>query len=607
MSVRDFDLIDSRTPSRYIGPDTKLISKSIAGLAQSGFALILLHAGPAYGKVCMSSRRNSFSSLPVGLLAFSLLLISAPAEEISDTSIHITADAKSPSRPLVHFWSKVVGAGRANEGLRATWQEELQTAHRYAGFEYVRFHGLFHDDMFVYREDEQGHPIYNFQYIDDLFDRMLATGVRPFVELSFTPAEMATVKGTTFWWMANGSPPKDDNKWAGLIRATVEHLEARYGADEVRKWYFEVWNEPNLDGFFKNGTQQQYFELYKITALTIKQVDPALRVGGPTTSNFDLDQKALKAALASGKPYDPLKIPWRPVWIDAFLAYAKANNLPVDFVSTHPYPQDFTIEDPNLPNHEHLRRSIDSTRDDLRMLRQIVDASPYPHAEIQLTEWNSSPSPTDLTHDSLAAASFIVKTNLDSIGYVDSLSYWVFTDVFEENRKTDSVFHGSFGLINYQEIVKPAFHGYRFLNELGDELLDRTDGAIVTRDKVSGKVTALAYNYPPEEKIALPLSDTLAQADALDASGSARDLDIHLRGLAPGASLLVETLDRRHGDAVAVWEAMGKPEPPTREQTRVLREAAWATQKEVVQADSNGNLNLRRRLEPWSLVLVKQF
>lgn len=533
--------------------------------------------------------------------------VGAQQPSAKGTEIRLSVEVNAPGTPLVHFWSKIVGAGRANEGLRSTWQEELKTAVESDGFQYVRFHGLFHDDMFVYREDEQGRPIYNFQYIDDLFDRMLATGVRPFVELSFSPSEMATVKGTTMWWQANGSPPKDYNKWAGLVKAFTEHCVARYGIEEVRKWYFEVWNEPNLDGFFKNGTQQQYFELYKITAVTIKQVDPDLRVGGPTTSNFNLDEKALKEARSGGKGYDPLSIPWRPIWIEDFLKYCKANNLPVDFVSTHPYPQDFDIDDPKLPNGGHLRRSVNSTRDDLQMLRQIIDASPYPKAEIQLTEWSSSPSPLDHTHDSLAAAAFIVKTNLDSIGFVDSLSYWVFTDVFEENRKTDSVFHGCFGLINYQEIVKPTFHAYRFLNQLGDELVDRTDGAIVTRDKATGKMTALAYNYPVEEKIAIPVTDTLADADALDGSGSARDMDIRLRGLPPGTAFLVETLDRAHGNAVAVWEAMGQPEPPDREQTRVLREAAWATEKEIVRVDDTGTLDLHRSIGPWSVVLVKEF
>lgn len=540
-----------------------------------------------------------------GVLTRGASAAQAGASSVS-TAIRIDARATAPGKPLVHFWSKVVGAGRANEGLRATWQEELETAHKYDGFQYVRFHGLFHDDMFVYREDEQGQPIYNFQYIDDLFDRMLDKGVRPFVELSFSPSELATVKNTTFWWQANGSPPSDYNKWADLVRATVQHCVDRYGIDEVRRWYFEVWNEPNLTKPFFRGTQQQYFDLYKITAQTIKAIDPQLRVGGPATSNFHMDRDALLAAQASGKPFDPLTIPWHPIWIEDFLTYCHANNLPVDFVSTHPYPQDFAIDEPGMPHGGHFRRSINSTRDDLRTLRKIIDASPYPHAEIQLTEWNSSPSPLDHSHDSLAAAAFIVKTNLDSIGLVDSLSYWTFTDVFEENRKTDSVFHGGFGLINYQQIVKPAFHAYRFLNELGDQVLSRTDGAIVTRDKATRRIVAMAYNYPPEEKVSLPPTNSLTAADAIDSSGSARDLTIDLRGLPANASFLIETLDRRHGDAVEAWEEMGRPEPPNRDQTAVLRKAAWATAKEIVHADQSGSLAIHRPIAAWSLVLVKQ-
>ncbi len=300
---------------------------------------------------------------------------------------------------------------------------------------------------------------------------------------------------TTFWWQANGSVPNDYDKWAELVRHLVEHCIQRYGIEEVRQWYFEVWNEPNLfQPFFRNGSQQKYFELYKKTVTTIKAIDPRLRVGGPATSNFHIDPVGLDAARKSGKPFDPAILPWKPVWVVDFLNYCKANDLPVDFVSTHPYPQDFAIDAPGMPRGGTFRRDVDSTRDDLRTLRKIVDASPYPKAEIHLTEWSSSPSPLDHSHDSLAAAAFIVKTNLESVGLVDSLSYWTFSDVFEENRRTDSIFHGGFGLINYQEIVKPAFHAYRFLNELGDQVLEQNAGSIVTRNSKSGLVTALAYN-----------------------------------------------------------------------------------------------------------------
>jgi xylan 1,4-beta-xylosidase len=525
----------------------------------------------------------------------------------SGTAIHLTADAKGEGKPLVHFWSKVVGAGRANEGLRATWQEELEMAGHFDGFQYVRFHGIFQDDMFVYREDEHGKPIYNFQYIDDLYDRMLAKGIRPFVELSFSPGPLAPIHNTTFWWHADGSPPSDYNKWADLVHAFVEHCVQRYGRDEVRQWYFEVWNEPNLyQSFFRGGSQEKYFELYKITTETIKTIDPQLRVGGPATSNFNMDSEALKRAQSSGKPFDPFTIPWRPVWIDDFLRYCHDNHLPLDFVSTHPYPQDFAIDEPGMPKGSGYRRSIDSTRDDLRTMRRIINASPYSKAEIHLTEWNSSPSPTDHSHDSLAAATFIAKTNLESIGLVDSLSYWTFTDVFEENRNTDSIFHGGFGLINYQEIVKPGFHAYRFMNALGDEILTQTTGGIVSRDSKSRLISVIAYNYPPETKVSLPVAHTQEAADSIDGSGSSRDLSLSVTRLPANASFLVETLDKEHGDAITAWEAMGRPEPPNREQTVVLRKLAWNTEEQVVRTDGEGRLHLTMNLPPWSIVLIKR-
>ena len=165
------------------------------------------------------------------------------------------------------------------------WLEQLRLVHEACGFRYVRFHGLFHDDMFVYREAD-GRAIYNFQYVDDLFDRMLAIGVRPFVEFGFCPGDLATEKATVFWWKANGSPPKSLTRWGELVGRITRHWVDRYGIDEVRQWRFEVWNEPNLHGFF-TGTKSQYFELYKVTVNAVKAIDPDLRVGGrPRATSF---------------------------------------------------------------------------------------------------------------------------------------------------------------------------------------------------------------------------------------------------------------------------------------------------------------------------------
>lgn len=523
-------------------------------------------------------------------------------------AVTLKADSRDPGKPLVHFWSTTVGAGRANEGLRASWQEQLRLAASAAGFRYVRFHGLFHDDMFVYQE-QNGKPIYNFQYIDDVYDRMLDAGVRPFVELSFSPADMATVNATTMWWKANGSPPKDYQKWSSLVSAFARHCIDRYGIDEVRTWYFEVWNEPDLHAFFE-GTRTQYFELYKVTARALKQVDAQLRVGGPATSNFvpdarfDGEVEDHSPPIEAKSNVDLYSLSWHPVWVEQFLDYCHRNQLPVDFVSTHPYPTDFVVDE-NGTGHS-LVRSVNSTREDLRNIRGIVERSPYPKAEIHLTEWNSSPWLNDYTHDSLPAATFIVKENLESAGLVDSLSYWTFTDVFEEGGGDPTIFHGGFGLINFQGIVKPAFHAYRLLNCLGDELLASSWVGVVTRDRKSGKLSALLYNYPAAIRTAPPTTNSLAEADQMVTTGEAQPADIVLTGMPANAPILIETLDKNHGNATAAWEQMGRPEPPTREQTRILRQAAQETKKETLHADRSGKFVLHRNLPPWAVLLVRQ-
>ncbi|MHC4871291.1 MAG: GH39 family glycosyl hydrolase [Planctomycetota bacterium] len=521
----------------------------------------------------------------------------------------IKADKKDSGEKYEPFWSFCVGAGRANEGLRAGWQEQLDTVVKNCGFRYIRFHGLFHDDMCVYREEE-GEPVYNWQYVHDLFDRLLDKGIKPFVELGFCPREIASIEETCFWWKGHGSPPKDYDKWGALVESFVNNCIERYGIAEVRSWYFEVWNEPNLDFFFA-GTKSQYFKLYKVSAEVIKKIDPQLRVGGPATSNFVPDERfdgetedTSKHKTWSRDDIDAFE--WKGVWIEDFLNYCTENKLPVDFISTHPYPTDFAI-DPDGKAKGQRTRSVDSTRVDLLWLKKTVEKSVYPEAEIHLTEWNSSPAARDFSHDYIQAATYIVKCNVESIGIVESLSYWTFTDIFEEHRGGDTAFHGGFGMITFQGIPKPAFHAYRMLSKLGDEILSRDTGSIVTRDSSTGKIAALCYHYPPEIKKAVPTSKLKTDmAEETASSGSKTELEISLSGLSVGSTIEVDVLDRSNGSAIEMWLENGAPHSPNRELTEKLKSCGWATEKTEYKADADGCFNLQKEIEPWAVLLVRE-
>ena len=513
----------------------------------------------------------------------------------------------APAQPLPHTWSVGTCAGRANEGLRASWAEQLRTVKEHCGFEYLRMHGLFDDDMCIYFERKDGSAVYNWQYVDDVYDRMLEIGVRPFVELSFFPKGIDRDGGKEQMWYRNrvSFDAAKMPKWGALVKAFAEHCIERYGIDEVRRWYFEVWNEPNLDFGFFDGTKSDYFLLYEVTAKALKSIDPQLRVGGPATSNFIADRRHEGERTDNSKsvfyPQEEVnKQQWKGIWIEEFIDYCHRRQLPIDFISCHAYPTDYAL-DPVTKHGRDAIRYVHSLRDDLRWARDIIRQSPYPNAELHITEWSTSPNSRDLMHDLLPPAAYIVKANLENAGGAGSIMYWTFTDIFEEKGGGEEIFHGGFGMINFQGIVKPSFHAYRMLNQLGDQQLYNTDPLVVTRDSRSGRITALAYNYPAEFEMRVPsIRDAGNYMQA-----SAKDIDLKLTGLQPNQTFIIETLDKDHGFAYDEWLRLGRPHSPTRQQTQLLRDSAWDTDTDIIRADANGCLTLKRTLQPWSLMLVK--
>ena len=517
-------------------------------------------------------------------------------------------DTKSKGQTYDKFWNKCVGAGRANEGLRAGWLEHLEVVKENCGFEYVRFHGLFHDDMFVYFPKENGKVHYNWQYIDELFDRMLKIAVKPFVELAFFPKEMAAPNSKTqFWWKASITP--DDNnfgKWHDLVKAFTQHVVDRYGIEEIKTWYFEVWNEPNLTLGFWDGTKSQYFRLYKESALAVKSVDKSLKIGGPSTSNFVADNRY------EGETYDKSKSvfyandvintkEWKSPWMEDFIAYCEKENLPLDFITTHPYPTDYAL-DPETGRGRSAARYAKSAQDDMNYLRKLIAKSKYPKAEIHLTEWSTSPSSRDNMHDNLPAAAYIIKTNLDCIGLTNSLSYWTFTDVFEEKGGGETIFHGGFGMINYQGIVKPSFHAYRMLQQLGDQKLYYSEPLFVSKSSKTNKIIALAYNYPKEFEMSVPQGGNVKNY----MTASAKKLSFSLKSLAPNANFQIEILDNEHGNIKPYYDKLNLKDTPTQQQTEMLKIKAWETKKEYVQADKNGKIDIEMELSPWECVLIRE-
>ncbi|TWF35245.1 xylan 1,4-beta-xylosidase [Chitinophaga polysaccharea] len=380
----------------------------------------------------------------------------------------INIDFNKTAGKLNTQFNACVGAGRANEGLRADWQQQLAYVRKECGFRYIRMHGLLTDDMAVYTEDNKGNPVYNYMYIDVLFDFLQSIGMKPFVELGFMPSALASGGKTIFWWRGNVTPPKDYEKWAALVKDLTRHFTERYGADEVKTWYFEVWNEPNLDGFWA-GSQSDYFKLYTYSAKAIKSVNPSYRVGGPGTAGA--------------------------AWEPEMIAYCNKNNVPIDFISTHAY----GVKQGYLDEFGHSGTVLDknpmSISGDVLQSRKEIAGSAMPQLELHYTEWSASYTPADPIHDSYHEAAFVLQ-KLKQVGNAaNSMSYWVFTDIFEEPGPRFTPFHGGFGMLSTQGINKPVFYAYQFLNKLGNIELVNNDVASWGCKDAAGNMQVLAWDF----------------------------------------------------------------------------------------------------------------
>lgn len=456
----------------------------------------------------------------------------------------INVDFNHEKGTLNTMFNECVGAGRANEGLRADWQQQLALVKKECGFRYIRMHGLLTDDMGVYKEDKNGNPEYNYMYIDVLFDFLQSIGMKPFVELGFMPSALASGNKTIFWWRGNVTPPKDYNKWEALIRNLTQHWTERYGEEEVKSWYFEVWNEPNLSPGFWSSTQAEYFKLYDYSARAVKSVNPAYRVGGPGTAGA--------------------------AWESEMIDFCQKNNVPIDFISTHSYGVKQGFLDEHGNSGTVLSKDSMSVSGDVLQSRKEIAQSSKPNLELHYTEWSASYTPADPIHDSYHEAAYILE-KLKQVGTApQSMSYWVFTDIFEESAPRFTPFHGGFGLLNMQGIAKPAFYAYQLLNKLGNNELLNVDARSWACKDDKGDVQVLAWDFTnthPGDSV----NNQVYYVRDLPSKSKGK-LTINLANI-PGGNYALEVykVGYRCNDAFSTYLSMGKPSQLTKQQVAQIK------------------------------------
>lgn len=429
-----------------------------------------------------------------------------------------------------HYWELCTGSCHSYTALREDYRKQLKRAHDELGFKYVRFHGLLDDDMCICVADrdaagKQTGILYNFVNMDSIFDFLLGIGMKPFIELGFMPTVLASGTTTCFHYKGNVTPPADYGEWGKLIGLLAEHAAERYGYEEVRTWYFEVWNEPNLSYFF-TGTQDEYFKLYDYAARAVKSVDSRFRVGGPATSCNS--------------------------WIPDMIRHCRENDVPLDFISTHHYPTDDPLWRNGGISVEEFFKKIGGTLGayERGVLRKMTEKAREEAGNLPLiyTEWNTSAMTRDSKHDESYASAMIAKTLADNDGLVQGYSYWTFTDIFEEGSQIPGAFHGGFGLQTYAGIAKPAYRLFQLFHGLGTKRIGISSG------QSGGTVEALAAETESGYRIVV-YNHTVP-----DAPIGTENVRLDISAVPGKKSLTLYRIDDAHANATTVWKRTGSPE-----------------------------------------------
>lgn len=439
-------------------------------------------------------------------------------------SVRPTAEAGD----LPHFWEECVGSDRAAVGLRQQWLSDLERTKRDVGVKSVRFHGLFNEEMGVW---PAGAKSPNFLYVDTVFDAMLERGIHPLVELSFMPVGLASGTQTAFFYRGNATPPKDMAQWGELVKALATHCIDRYGIEEVAKWNFEVWNEPNLR-FFWSGTQQDYFELYKCSAKVLKSINARLRVGGPSTA--------------------------QTAWIGDMIEFCSAQDVPLDFISTHIYPDDIQSkvfgEGFHYPFEEVIPRALEQ-------VDAKIKTSKLPKLPLYITEW-SSQNPA-----------FIAHTMKGCRGLAEVMSYWTFDSVYEELGIAKSFLNNSFGLIGNRGVPRPSFYTFALLHKLGEKQVQCGGGPILATSRPDGSLAIMIWNLIPQtpgvrSSSGDPALQTSAQYSTL---GKETEIVLRIEGEHRHRRGSLTRVDDLNGNFVRAYKEMGSPAYPTTEQIEDLK------------------------------------
>lgn len=455
-------------------------------------------------------------------------------------------DLSLPTHPLHHRWRTFLGVGRAKELLYTDVQDMLRQIQQSVGFRYLRFHGIFSDDMLVCRTNKEGGLQFSFTFIDKALDFILSIGLKPLIQFSFMPSALAAdLSKTIFASPFTVSPPRRMEEWNLLVGLFLSHVRSRYGSAEIRSWLYSVWNEPDTSiQMFGFEDSDKFYELYQNTWNTVKAFDSELVFGSPSlypTTNHEVD------------------------WMKSFLSFTRTGDSVPQFMDIHYYSDDFETLKPgssSLATPGIFPADPNHFSSFLGKMEALVEEEGLSHLPLYITEWNLTVSHRNFINDTCFKAAYLAKNFLENYDRADAFGYWSLTDFMEEYQPSHQTYHGGLGLFTQNGIKKAHCYAMELMAKLGDELVCSGEGYFITR-RADGSLAAILYNYEHFNPLFLEegFGLTLTSRDGVFPQRRQLELTVKLTGLAPGLYRVRETiLNQQHGSSYDLWVEMGAPE-----------------------------------------------
>ncbi len=494
------------------------------------------------------------------------------------------------------FWKAAGSDHLFYHTLQPSGQYLLDRMEKTGSHVYLRSHHTFTKDIRhgvprgqnVYSEDKDGNPVYDFSNVNRVYQELVERGLKPIVEYDYLPAELEAGNegsaGNDEGMIMKNMGPNDWKKWSDLMKAATRNFIDVFGKEEVRTWYFEVWNEPDgwpvdqLDVFFK---------MYDVFVDAVTSVDAELKVGGPACYH-DYFLRPFLEHVVNGKNY-----------------VTGEKGTRIDFVSYHIY----GLSGSWLNNEPRIQPQVQRFTQGVLWLQRLLAGYPeLKDVEFHLNEWGMSSNyyrqvkdyPELVYRNNMESALFLVKL-VNSLYQIEDnykfptllLLYWGFSWEADE----DEFFVGKRELLTAGNTPKPIQTGFETLARLNEQRISVESipvnsryGVLATKSE-KGEVTLVAYNYEETDK-----------------NYENHEVLVEIKQLQPNTNYsIVETLlDKDHNNTYTTWEKMGKPASSENVDLTNLKEAGdlQVTNAYSFTTDNSGTLKVTLSLMNHSMNLL---